>query len=96
MSQPVSVVCRLTPDGFVCDVRVGTDAGATRHEVVVSQEDLARLAPGHYDPEELVAASFAFLLAREPRESILRRFELPVIERYFPGYEQQIRSQLQR
>ena len=96
MSEPVSVVCRLTPDGFVCDVRVGTDAGATRHEVAVSQEDLARLAPGHYDPEELVAASFAFLLAREPRESILRRFELPVIERYFPGYEQEIRSQLGR
>lgn len=96
MSRPVNVVCRLTPDGFTCDVRVGIDTDATRHEVSVSQEDLARLAPGHYDPEELVAASFAFLLEREPRESILRRFELPVIERYFPGYEAQIRRQMAR
>ncbi len=94
MSQPINVVCRLTPEGFACDVAVGTDAGATRHTVHVSQDDLARLAPGHYDPEALVAASFAFLLEREPRESILRQFELPVIERYFPGYEAEIRRQM--
>jgi hypothetical protein len=96
VSHAVSLVCRLTPEGFACDVRVGTDPGATRHEVLVGQDDLARLAPGHYDPEELVAASFAFLLEREPREAILRRFELPVIERYFPGYEAHIRRQMAR
>jgi len=96
VSQPVNVICRLTPGGFACDVMVGTDAAATRHTVSVSQDELARLAPGHYDPEELVAASFAFLLERESRESILRQFELPVIERYFPGYEAQIQRQLAR
>ena len=94
MSQPFSVVCRHTPGGFSCDVVVGTDAGATHHAVKVSQDDLARLAPGHYDPEALVAASFEFLLEREPRESILRQFDLPVIERYFPGYEATIRRQM--
>jgi hypothetical protein len=31
-----------------------------------------------------VGAAFNFLLDREPQESILRRFELPVIELYFP------------
>jgi hypothetical protein len=96
MSQPVNVVCHLTPEGFACNVVVGTDPAATHHTVAVAQDDLARLAPGHYDPEELVAASFAFLLAREPRESILREFELPVIERYFPGYEATIRRQMAR
>ncbi len=96
MSPSVSVVCRLTPDGFACDVRVGTDPAATRHTVFVSQDDLAELAPGHYDPTELVEASFAFLLAREPRESILREFQLPVIERYFPGYAAQMRRQMTR
>ena len=69
MSQPVTVICHLTPEGFACNVVVGTDPAATQHEVSVSQDDLARLAPGHYDPEELVAASFDFLLEREPRES---------------------------
>ena len=96
MSQPVDVDCRLTPVGFACEVTVGNDPAATRHTVLVSQAHLTRLAPGHYDPEELVAASFVFLLAREPRESILRQFELPVIERYFPGYEAQIRRQMAR
>jgi hypothetical protein len=96
VSQPVNVVCRLTPEGFACDVMVGTDAGATRHSVSVSQDDLAHLAPGHYDPEGLVSASFAFLLEREPRESILRQFDLPVIERYFPGYETQVRREMTR
>ena len=55
MNQPVNVVCHLTPEGFACDVTVGSDPAATRHTVSVSQDDLARLAPGHYDPEELVA-----------------------------------------
>jgi len=96
VSQPVNVVCRHTPQGFACDVTVGTDPAATRHSVLVSNDDLAQLAPGHYDPQELVSASFAFLLEHESRESILREFELPVIERYFPGYAAQISRQLAR
>lgn len=96
MSHAVDVSCRLTPDGFACEVVVGPDPGATRHVVTVSQAELAELAPGHYDPEELVRASFDFLLEREPREAILRRFELPVIERYFPGYADHIRRRLAR
>ena len=96
MSQPVNVVCRLTPGGFEFEVLVWKDPSATRHTVAVSQADLERLAPGNYDPESLVRASFDFLLEREPRESILRQFELPIIERYFPGYEAEIRRQLSR
>ena len=95
MNEAVAVTCRLTPDGFACQVAVGTDADATRHTVSVSQDALARLAPGHYDPDRLVRASFDYLLAREPRESILPSFELTVIERYFPGYEAAIQAQMQ-
>lgn len=96
MSESLDVTCRLTPEGFTCDVVVGTDPEATHHTVLVSQQDLTDLAPGHYDPEELVRASFAFLLEREPREAILRNFELPVIERYFPGYASRISRQMAR
>jgi hypothetical protein len=90
----ISALCRPTADGFACEVVVGGDAGATRHSVSVSHAELARLAPGHYDPEDLVLASFRFLLAREPREAILSRFDLTVIERYFPGYEAQMRARM--
>ena len=65
---------------------------ATRHEVSVSGELLERLRPGAGDPAELVRDSFAFLLAREPRESILRSFALEVIGRYFGEWEAEIRE----
>jgi hypothetical protein len=94
MSEPTDILCRPTPGGFLCEVVVGRDAAATRHSVSVSREDLARLAPGQYDPERLVAASFDYLLVREPREAILPTFDLPVIERYFPGYEVAIRRRM--
>ena len=67
-----------------------TDArGTTTHEVTVTPEDVARYAPGVM-PERLVEASFEFLLEREPASSILSRFALPVIERYFPEYAREI------
>lgn len=57
----------------------------TTHEVTVTPEDVARYAPGS-TPERLLEASFEFLLEREPASSILSRFALPVIERYFSDY----------
>ena len=71
-----------------------TDAGtSTTHDVTVQQRDIDRYAPG-VDPERLLRASFAFLLEREPKESILARFDLPVIERYFPEYPRRMREVL--
>lgn len=93
-ADEVSALCRPSADGFTCEVVVGRDTGATRHGVQVSHAELARLAPGHDDPEGLVVASFGYLLAREPREAILPRFGLSVIERYFPGYESELRARM--
>jgi hypothetical protein len=97
MSDAIAVRCDAVSDGYRCDVVVGEDAGATTHEVRVSREVLRRLladAPSApqdaASAEALVRASFEFLLEREPRGSILRTFDLDVIERYFPGYERAI------
>ncbi|MCJ7709967.1 MAG: hypothetical protein MUQ32_03970 [Chloroflexi bacterium] len=60
--------------------------------MAVAAADLARLAPGATTPVDLVRRSFAFLLAREPKESILRRFDLLLIGRYFPEFEREIRD----
>jgi hypothetical protein len=68
----------------------------TQHRVRVSRADLARLAPGASDPMGLVEASFAFLLERETKESILREFDLTVIGRYFHEYEREIGHRLAR
>jgi len=67
--------------------RVTVDEGGskTEHEVTVTPADVARYAPGA-SAERLLVASFEFLLEHESKESILRSFDLPVIERYFPEY----------
>ena len=75
--------------GAIYDVTVDDGRGTSAHEVTVWPSDVARYAPDA-TPEELLDASFRFLLEREPKEAILGRFELPVIEGYFPDYPAQI------
>jgi hypothetical protein len=75
-------------------VRVIESGGETRHIVTLQPGDHQRLTGGKARPEELLKRSFEFLLEREPKESILARFELPVIARYFPEYEREIKRRL--
>jgi hypothetical protein len=74
-------------------VVVDEGGSTTRHQVTVRPSDVERYAPGS-TPAALVEASFEFLLEREPKESILRRFEITVIERYFREYPATIRTML--
>jgi hypothetical protein len=91
----VDVTAAVAGDGWDCMVTV-RDGSETHHRVRVSRADITRLAPGASDPVELVEASFAFLLEREPKESILREFDLTVIGTYFPDYEREIGQRLAR
>lgn len=83
---------RRTAEGdpleFEVVVREGEDE--TRHHVTISRERCERLAAGQHTPERCVEAAFRFLLDREPKESILRCFDIAVIPRYFPEFEQQV------
>ncbi len=65
----------------------------THHRVRVTNADLDRLSEGR-SPEALLQESFRFLLERESNSSILTSFDLPLIGRYFPEYEQEIRRRL--
>ncbi|MGH2444481.1 MAG: hypothetical protein ACRDGD_00350 [Candidatus Limnocylindria bacterium] len=89
----LTVTCEPQAHGWHCTVAIGEDAGATEHEVLVDRETLDDLAPGA-EPEALVRASFEFLLEREPRESIMRSFELPMIGRFFADFPDEIRGRL--
>jgi hypothetical protein len=79
--------------GAIYDVTVDDGRGSTMHEVSVWPSDIARYAPDA-TPEALIEASFRFLLEREPKEAILARFELPVIEQYFPDYAARIEGMI--
>ena len=87
----ISVVCDGDPkSGWTCQVTLReADRPVSAHTVRVRGTDLARLDPGATEPTELVTASFAFLLEREPPESILRSFDLTEIARYFPEYDRE-------
>jgi hypothetical protein len=87
------VACQPSEAGWHCTVVLGDDAEASTHEVSVDRDTLDDLAPGT-PPEELVRASFEFLLEREPREAIMRSFELPIIGRFFGDYRDEISRRL--
>ena len=81
-------------DGWECRVTVAEGASKTVHTVTVQKSCRDKLAGAEISAEQLVRKSFEFLLEREPKESILRSFNLNVISRYFPEYEQEIRRAL--
>ena len=72
------------------EVRVEEADGTTKHTVTVDDEYYEKLTGGQISKEELLERSFEFLLAREPKESILSQFTLQTITRYFPSYEEEI------
>ncbi len=65
-------------------------ASESRHQVTMSPASYERIARDAHTPERCVEAAFRFLLDREPKESILRRFDLGVIARYFPEFEREL------
>jgi hypothetical protein len=79
---------------WVCQVAVELRGQRTEHTVTVSPASLSRWGAGSEleDVEDLVRRSFEFLLEREPPGTILRQFELSVIETYFPEYDELIRN----
>ena len=91
--ERATISCEPQEGGWRCLVTLGAAHGAGEHIVTLDRLTLDDLAPGA-TPEALVSASFAFLLEREPPDSILRAFELPIIGRYFADYPDEIRRRM--
>ena len=68
------------------------DGSSTTHEVTLSRDEHERMAKPAESPESFLHRCFGFLLAREPKESILRSFDVRVIGRYFPEFPAEIRA----
>ena len=58
----------------------------TKHIVSVTDQMLLNLTNNKISKEELLNFSFNFLLQREPNTSILSKFDIIVISKYFPEY----------
>jgi hypothetical protein len=62
--------------------------GQDEYQVTLERGYWVELTEQKLTPGQLVINSFMFLLDREPQEDILKEFNLQVIQKYFPEYEQ--------
>jgi hypothetical protein len=90
------IAVKRTGDGdpLQFDVAVRDQDGESRHHVTMSYATCERLSAGKHEAERCVEAAFRFLLDREPKEAILGRFDVSVIARYFPEFEQRLPAYL--
>jgi hypothetical protein len=88
----VKIEVRRTGEGdpLEFEVVVHEGGGESRHHVTMTSDACERLAKGAHTPERCIEAAFQFLLDREPKESILQRFDIAVIARYFPEFEREL------
>ena len=85
----IDVRCSPIADGVACAVVVTDDTGSSSFEVTASDVAFA-------DHVRLVRETFEFLLEREPRTAILPKFDLSVVRRYFPDYDDEIARRMRR
>ena len=64
----------------------------THHKVHLNDAYQHELTGGNASKEELIRASFEFLLARESNSMILSEFELSTINAYFPSFEIEMKN----
>lgn len=81
---------RSAPGRFQVTVTEG--ASQSVHTVTLETGYYEKLTGKQISEEDLIQRSFQFLLEREPKESILRQFDLSVINRYYPDYESKIQQ----
>jgi hypothetical protein len=62
------------------------------YNVGLDDEYWQDLTEGKITKEELIKKSFEFLLEREAKESVLPRFNLRIINQYFPEFKEEIRK----
>ena len=86
------VEIRQSGDGetLAFEATVTDEGDRTVHRVTVDVANFERLRRGEESAPDFIRRCFEFLLAREPKESIMSSFDVSVIPRYFPEFEQEI------
>jgi len=91
MPSPPTLLVAEDADGNFA-VKIDDGNVETSHLVSVPSGFGPELGLGAISEGDLVRASFRFLLDREPATSILAKFSLALISRYFPEYRREIRK----
>jgi hypothetical protein len=77
-------------DPLSFEVTVSEAGGRTSHRVTLDGAHFDRLRRGDESASRFIERCFEFLLAREPKESIMSSFDVAVIARYFPEFDEEI------
>jgi hypothetical protein len=98
MATPGMIEVMRTGNGELLEfeVVVREIGSESRHYVTISRETCNRLTAERHTPERCLEAVFQFLLEREPKESILGRFNVSVVSQYFPEFERELPRYLTR
>jgi hypothetical protein len=84
--RPAVKVIKQLESGWVFEVELA----GSQFVVELERAYYLHLTAGKVEPGLLVRRSFDFLLVREPKEQILPKFNLAVIQEYFPEYEHEV------
>lgn len=89
--SPITVTPAAEPDTYIVDVQARS---TTQHRVTITPAYLEELGVDALPAADVLHEAFRFLLEREPNTSVLARFDLRDIERYFPEFRSEIARRL--
>ena len=79
-----------TEEAVRFDVTVSGAGSSSRHVVTLRRADFQQQGDRFATPGEFVRRSMEYLLEREPKESILARFDVRDIGTYFPEFDRDV------
>ena len=87
MSDITISVTPAAAETLTFDVVVRESRGESRHRVTIEAGEAECWAKLGAEPSDCVKAAMQFLIDRELKESILTAFDMRVIRRYFPEFD---------
>jgi hypothetical protein len=96
MSDVAISVTPASAHALTFDVVVRDARGESRHRVSMEADEAKRWAKLGAEPSHCVEAAMRFLVDRESKKSILSAFDMRVIRRYFPDFDDAFPGYLSR
>lgn len=78
-------------EGWTFLVELGHGYDLVEYRIDVNREYWAKLTSCRIEPAQLIEMTFKFLLDKEPKEMIMKKFNLSDINQFFPQYEREIK-----
>ena len=78
-------------DSWTFLVELGHGDNLIEYYIDVERDYWTQLTSRRIEPAGLIEATFKFLLEKEPKEMIMKKFNLSEVIKFFPQYENEIK-----